>query len=149
MPAKNPKLNKRGELTVFVPIYNAKLGTSSSPDVMVEYNFTSRRMASKFFNKTQPQATSTRRPCRRAWMPRRFTRRPDDSFSSFPEGRYRLEMKITDKLTTKSLTREAPGFRFGFVNTGRWGRAPLYDHHDGVRQNSGVGGGRQPSWLWR
>lgn len=108
VPAKNPKLNKRGELTVFVPIYNAKLGTSGSPDVMVEYNFyITQNGAEKFFNKTQPQAFNAQTVPAGTDAAAGLPGGQTIPLSSFPEGQYRLEMKITDKLTTKSLTREA------------------------------------------
>jgi hypothetical protein len=106
--AKNPRLTKRGELTVFVPIYNAKLGTTGSPDVMVEYNFyISQNGAEKFFNKTQPQAFNAQTVPAGTDAAAGLPGGQTIPLSSFPEGQYRLEMKITDKLATKSLTREA------------------------------------------
>ena len=108
VPARNPKLSKRGELTVFVPIYNAKLGTTGSPDVSVEYNFyISQNGAEKFFNKTQPQAFNAQTVPSGTDPSAGLPGGQSIPLSSFPEGQYRLEMKITDKLATKSLTREA------------------------------------------
>ena len=108
VPAKNPKLSKRGDLTVFVPIYNAKLGTTGSPDVMVEYNFyITQNGSEKFFNKTQPQAFNAQTVPPGTDVAAGLPGGQTIPLSSFPEGQYRLEMKITDKLATKSLTREA------------------------------------------
>jgi len=108
VPARNPKLSKRGELTVFVPIYNAALGTSGSPDVMVEYNFyITQNGSEKFFNKTQPQTFNAQTVPAGTDAAAGLPGGQTIPLSSFPEGQYRLEMKITDKLATKSLTREA------------------------------------------
>lgn len=108
VPAKNPKLTKRGELTVFVPVYNAALGPTGSPDVMIEYSFyITQNGTEKFFNKTQPQAFNAQTVPAGTDAAAGLPGGQTIPLSSFPEGQYRLEMKITDKLATKSLTREA------------------------------------------
>ena len=92
---------------MFLLIYNAKVNESNAPDVTVEYSFYAiQNGAEKFFNKTNPQALNAQT------LPPGFdpaagmTNGQTVPLASFPEGDYRLEIKITDKLTTKSLTRE-------------------------------------------
>jgi hypothetical protein len=107
VPAASSKLTKQDELSVFLLIYNAKVDASNAPDVTVEYNFyTVQNGAEKFFNKTNPQALNAQT------LPPGFdpavgmTNGQTVPLASFPEGDYRLEIKVTDKLATKSLTRD-------------------------------------------
>jgi hypothetical protein len=107
VPAASSKLSKKNELSVFLLIYNAKVDAQNAPDVTVEYNFYSiQNGAEKFFNKTNPQALNAQT------LPAGFdpaagmTNGQTVPLASFPEGDYRLEIKITDKLATKSLTRD-------------------------------------------
>jgi hypothetical protein len=107
VPAANTKLSKKSELSVFLLIYNAKVDAANAPDVTVEYNFYNvQNGAEKFFNKTNPQALNAQT------LPPGFdpaagmTNGQTIPLASFPEGDYRMEIKITDKLATKSLTRE-------------------------------------------
>jgi hypothetical protein len=108
LPSANTKLSKKNELSVFLLIYNAKVDTATSaPDVTVEYNFYAvQNGAEKFFNKTNPQSLNAQT------LPAGFdpaagmTNGQTVPLASFPEGDYRLEIKITDKLATKSLTRD-------------------------------------------
>jgi hypothetical protein len=106
-PTVSARLLKRSELSVFLLIYNSKVDASNAPDVTVEYNFyTVQNGAEKFFNKTNPQTLNGQT------LPPGFdaaagiTNGQTVPLASFPEGDYRLEIKITDKLATKSLTRE-------------------------------------------
>jgi len=107
VPAPGAKLSKKGELSVFLLIYNAKINESNSPDVTVEYNFYNMQNgAEKFFNKTNPQSLNAQT------LPPGFdpaagmTNGQTIPLASFPEGDYRLEIKITDKVATKSVTRD-------------------------------------------
>jgi hypothetical protein len=107
LPAASPKLTKKNELSVFLLIYNAKIDAANAPDVSVEYNFYAiQNGTEKFFNKTNPQALNAQT------LPPGFdpaagmTNGQTVPLASFPEGDYRLEIKITDKLASKSLTRE-------------------------------------------
>lgn len=106
-PSASAKLSKKSELSVFLLIYNAKVDAANAPDVAVEYNFYAvQNGTEKFFNKTNPQALNAQT------LPPGFdpaagmTNGQTVPLASFPEGDYRLEIKITDKLATKSLTRE-------------------------------------------
>lgn len=105
--APSTALRKSNELSVFLLIYNARTDAANAPDVTVEYNFyTTQGGAEKFFNKTNPQSMNAQT------LPSGFdpaagiTNGQTIPLASFPEGDYRLEIKITDKLASKSLTRD-------------------------------------------
>ena len=107
-PAVDTKLSKKGELSVFMVIYNEK-GDGGKPNVEVEYNFYQKAAgAEKFFNKTAPQAFNAQT------LPPQFDLAQGHMvqtgqavpLASFPEGDYRLEIKVTDKAANKSITRD-------------------------------------------
>ncbi len=109
-PAPSTKFTKKSELSTFLLIYNAKTDSSNKPDVTVEYNFYAKQAAGeKFFNKTNPQNLNA------ATLPPQFDFAQGHQLqsgqavplASFPEGDYRLEITIVDKLdSNKKLTRE-------------------------------------------
>jgi hypothetical protein len=108
VPVTSSKLNKKGELSPFLLIYNAKTDSGNKPDVTVEYNFyTKDASGEKFFNKTEPQALNAKT------LPPQFDFAAGHQLqsgqaiplSSFPEGDYRLEIKVTDKIASKTVTR--------------------------------------------
>ena len=109
IPAADASFAKNDELQTFLLIYNAKTDKDNKPDVSVEFNFYVKQGADeKFFNKTNPQNLNAQ------------TLPPGFDFSaghqlqagqavpltSFPEGQYRLEIKVTDKLAEKTITRD-------------------------------------------
>ncbi len=109
IPAIGSKFTKQQELSTFMLIYNAKVDATNKPDVTVEYNFYVKQAgAEKFFNKTNPQALNGQT------LPPEFDFAAGHQLqsgqgvplASFPEGDYRLEIKITDKLASKTLTRD-------------------------------------------
>jgi hypothetical protein len=109
VPAMNTKFTKKAELSTFLLIYNAKTDPENKPDVSVEYNFYAKQAgAEKFFNKTNPQNLNAQT------LPKEFDFAAGHQLqsgqavplASFPEGDYRLEIKVTDKIANKSLTRE-------------------------------------------
>jgi hypothetical protein len=110
VPAFTTKFNKQTELSTFMLIYNAKTDpTNNKPDVTVEYNFYVKQAgAEKFFNKTNPQALNAQT------LPPNFDFAAGHQLqsgqavplASFPEGEYRLEIKVVDKLASKTLMRE-------------------------------------------
>ncbi len=90
-------------------IYNAKMDSQNKPDVSVEYNFYAKSGgAEKFFNKTNPQSLNAQT------LPPQFDFAAGHQLqsgqavplASFPEGDYRLEIKVTDKIANKTLTRD-------------------------------------------
>jgi len=100
---------KSGELQVLFWIYGASQ-TGGKPDVTVEFNFHQRMPdgTQKYFNKTQPQEMNEKT------LPPEFNLTAGHqllsslviSLGSFPAGDYRLEIKVTDKPSGKSLTRD-------------------------------------------
>ena len=109
VPALDTKFTKQSELSTFLLIYNAKTDSANKPDVSVEYTFyTTQAGAEKFFNKTNPQNLNAQT------LPPQFDFAAGHQLqsgqavplASFPEGDYRLEIKITDKIANKTLNRE-------------------------------------------
>jgi hypothetical protein len=109
VPASDLTFAKSDDLQTFMIIYNAQTNAENKPDITVEYNFyTKEAGAEKHFNKTNPQDLNSK------------TLPPEFSFAaghqlqagqgvplkSFPEGEYRLEIKITDKVAGKTITRD-------------------------------------------
>jgi len=109
VPVNDMKMSKKVELQTFMIIYNPKTDSMNKPDVLVEYNFYAKADgAEKFFNKTTPQNLNAQT------LPPQFDVAAGHQLqagqgvplASFPEGDYRLEIKVTDKLANKSLTRD-------------------------------------------
>ena len=110
VPTFESKFTKKSELSTFMLIYNPKVDAQNKPDVSVEYNFYQKPAGQpeKFFNKTNPQNLNAQT------LPPQFDLAAGHQLqsgqavplASFPEGDYRLEIKITDKIANKTLTRE-------------------------------------------
>jgi hypothetical protein len=109
VPAPDTKFTKKSELSTFMLIYNPKTDAANKPDVTVEYNFyTKAAGAEKFFNHTSPQNLNAQT------LPPQFDLSAGHQLqsgqavplASFPEGDYRLEIKVTDKIANKSLTKD-------------------------------------------
>ncbi|HUK35387.1 MAG TPA: hypothetical protein VLV86_15830 [Vicinamibacterales bacterium] len=109
-PSLDGKFTTKDELSIFFLIYNAKTDAMNKPDVAVEYNFYSKPAGApeKFFNKTAVQSLNA------STLPKEFDMSLGHQLStgqgvqltSFPAGDYRLEVKVTDKLSGKSITRD-------------------------------------------
>jgi hypothetical protein len=109
VPATTNKFSKKAELSTFLLIYNTKMDAANKPDVTVEYNFYAKQGGSeKFFNKTNPQTLNAQT------LPKEWDAASGHQLqsgqavplASFPEGDYRLEIKVTDKIANKTLTRD-------------------------------------------
>ena len=110
LPTFDTKFSKKSELSTFMLIYNPKVDAANKPDVTVEYNFYQKQAGQpeKFFNKTNPQNLNAQT------LPPQFDLAAGHQLqsgqavplASFPEGDYRLEIKVTDKIANKTLTRE-------------------------------------------
>jgi len=110
VPTFDTKFSKKSELSTFMLIYNPKVDAANKPDVSVEYNFYQKQAGQpeKFFNKTNPQNLNAQT------LPPQFDLAAGHQLqsgqavplASFPEGDYRLEIKVTDKIANKTLTRE-------------------------------------------
>jgi hypothetical protein len=108
VPASDMEFAKNEQLATFFQVYNAGLGSDGKPDLVMEYNFHRKEGgAEKFFNKTNPQ------PVNASNLPPTFdpAKFPvpggiEVPLTSFPEGDYRLEIKITDKAGGKTVTKD-------------------------------------------
>jgi len=110
LPTFDTKFTKKAELSTFMLIYNPKVDKDNKPDVSIEYNFYQKQSGApeKFFNKTNPQNLNAQT------LPPQFDLMAGHQLqsgqavplASFPEGDYRLEIKVTDKIANKTLTRE-------------------------------------------
>lgn len=106
VPSIDFKFAKKDELSILFYIYNTGLDkTTGKPDLSVDYNFY-RKVdgAEKYFNKTNPQLLNA------STLGAQFDIKAGHQLlggqgiplASFPEGDYRLEIKITDKVTGKT-----------------------------------------------
>jgi hypothetical protein len=109
-PSPTNKLSKKGELSVVFLVYNTGLDANKKPDVSIEYSFYQKvadaEKGEKFFNKTNPQvfSASTLPPQFDPAMGHQLVAGQSVPLGSFAEGEYRLEIKVTDKLSGKTLT---------------------------------------------
>ena len=109
VPQVELNFSKKGELQPVFMVYNPKLDSASKPDVTIEYNFYSKPSGApeKFFNHTSPQNFNAQTmPQFDAAAGHQIPGGIAIPLSSFPEGDYRLEIKITDKIATKTITRD-------------------------------------------
>ena len=111
VPQTEMTFSKKQELSTFMLIYNPKIDGANKPDVVVEYTFYTKVPGDekgKYFNKTNPQSLNAQT------LPAQFDVAAGHQLQSgqavplgsFPEGEYRLEIKVTDKLANKTLTRD-------------------------------------------
>jgi len=119
IPFPDLKLTKQAELATLMFIYNPKGDNANKPDVTIEYNFCQVapgnepkpdepcKAGEKFFNKTQPEALNgtTLDPAFDVKVMPIQTGQAVP-LSAFPAGDYRLEIKVTDKLANKTITRD-------------------------------------------
>jgi hypothetical protein len=105
-PSTDSAFAKTGDLQVLFWIYGASQ-TAGKPDVQVDYSFHQRLPdGEKYFNRTNPQELNAKT------LPAEFNLTLGHqllsslsvSLASFPPGDYRLEIKVTDKPSGKSLT---------------------------------------------
>jgi len=108
VPAADLVFTKGEQLATFFQVYNAALDPSGKPNLLLEYNFHRKEGgAEKFFNKTAPQTINA------SMLPPTFdpAKFPvpggiEVPLASFPEGEYRLEIKVTDNVNKKTVTRD-------------------------------------------
>jgi len=103
-PSMDFKFAKKDDLSILFYIYNTGFDKAGKPDLTVDYNFYHKvDGAEKFFNKTAPQILN-------ASTLGQFDAKAGHQLlggqalplGSFPEGEYRLEIKILDKVTGKT-----------------------------------------------
>ena len=113
-PVDSNKLPKKSELSVVFIIYNTGQDANKKPDVTVEYSFYQKLATAengeKFFNKTNPQNfNATTLPAQfDPALGHQLVAGQSVPLGSFPEGDYRLEIKVTDKLTGKNIVHNMP-----------------------------------------
>lgn len=108
-PAIDMKFKKTEELQLVFQIYGAKYGSDKKPDVSIDYVFFQKEAAGeKPFNRTPTQTLSdkTLPPNFDPEMGHQLMTGQGVPLQSFPEGDYRLEIKITDNKAQKSVTRD-------------------------------------------
>jgi hypothetical protein len=107
VPSPDGKFGKSAELSVIFWIYGAQAAASGKPDVTIDYNFHQKLAeGEKYFNKTAPQQLNAQT------LPPEFSVAAGHQLpgslvvplTSFPAGDYRLEIKVTDKASGKSVT---------------------------------------------
>jgi hypothetical protein len=109
VPSPDMKLKKSSELQVLFWVYGAE-AKGGKPDITIEYNFHQKTGdTEKYFNKTAPQELNAQT------LPPQFDVAAGHQLpgslvvplASFPEGDFRLEIKVTDKVSGKSMTQNA------------------------------------------
>lgn len=110
-PSLDNKFTTKDELDVVFWIYGVGVDAATKkPSIEVEYSFHQKTTeGEKFFNKTDAQVMNAET------LPPQFDLAAGHQLpgslavplASFPEGEYRLELKVTDKISGKAVTRES------------------------------------------
>jgi len=101
-PSKDGKYKKTDTLSLVYWVYGATGDAAGKPDLTIENSFNQKTAdGEKFFNKTQPQSVNAQGPYTVSMGVPNFLEVP---LVSFAPGDYRLEVKITDKASGKTLT---------------------------------------------
>jgi hypothetical protein len=109
-PAADARFGQKEELLIFLQIYNTGMTPDGKPNLEVEYNFYQKTAdAEKYFNKTPMQPLNAEK------LPPGFDVKAGHQIMAaqgiplekFPEGDYRVEIKISDKISGKSISRSA------------------------------------------
>jgi len=109
-PSEMNKFAKTDDLNIVFWIYGAQLDPGTKkPNVTVDYSFSQKTASGeKYFNKTDPQELNA------TTLPPQFDLAAGHQLpgslqvplASFPEGDYHLEIKVADKVSGKSITRD-------------------------------------------
>ena len=113
VPAPSADFKKSDELAVIFFVYNQGLSAQGKPDLSIEYRFHLRGTGGgeTSFSKTAPQHLNSQTlPTFDVAAGHQLIGGQAVSLRAFPEGAYRLEIKITDKTNGATLTR---GVNFG------------------------------------
>ena len=106
-PATSTMIEQSGELSILFFVYNTGLDANRKPNVEVLYNFHRRTdQGEAFFNRTNPQAFNAQT------LPEQFDLAAGHQIvggqsvgmSPFEPGDYRLEIRVSDKLSGGSVT---------------------------------------------
>lgn len=107
VPSFDGKFKKTEEFTTYFQIYNASM-QEKKPDLTVEYAFYRKEGGEeKYFNKTSPQQfnAKTLPPAWDADMGHVISAGQSIPLASFPQGDFRLEIKVTDNRTSAHISR--------------------------------------------
>jgi hypothetical protein len=109
-PSETNKFAKTDDLNIVFWIYGAQVDSATKkPNVSVDYSFSQKTASGeKYFNKTDPQELNA------TTLPPQFDLAAGHQLpgslqvplASFPEGDYHLEIKVADKVSGKSITRD-------------------------------------------
>jgi hypothetical protein len=110
VPSPENKFSRKAELSVVFWIYGAAVDPSTKkPDVNIEFKFYQKNGDKEtYFNKTDPQVLNAQT------LPPQFDPAAGHQLpgslavglASFPEGQYRLEIEVTDKVANKTVKRD-------------------------------------------
>lgn len=111
-PSMTNTFSKKDDISIVFLIYNPVIGADKKPDITVDYSFyqkvASEASGEKFFNKTNPQVFSAKTlpPQFDPAVGHQLVAGQSLPLGSFPEGEWRLEIKVTDKLSGKTITHD-------------------------------------------
>ncbi|RPJ84854.1 MAG: hypothetical protein EHM13_02915 [Acidobacteria bacterium] len=110
-PAVDNVFTKAENVSMLFLVYNTQLDEAKKPDVQVDYNFHQvLDSGEKFFNRTEPQVfnAKTLPPQFDPSVGHQIVGGQEIPLASFPEGKYRLEIKVTDKLAKQTVVANIP-----------------------------------------
>ena len=109
VPFNGTTFSKNDELSAFLLIYNALVDPASKkPNVNVEFNFYAKVAGGeKFFNRTLPTNLNSETLPPQFDVAAGYQLQAGQAvpLASFPAGDYRLEIRVTDRIARKTLTR--------------------------------------------
>ena len=107
VPSPDGKFSKAGEFSVVFFVYGAGDAGGGKPNMALDYSFyTKQGEGEKYFNKTAPQEmnATTLAPDFNVAAGHQVPGMLSIPLASFPVGDYRLEIKVTDKVSNKTIT---------------------------------------------
>jgi len=107
VPSTDHAFTKTDNLSIIFLVYNTAIDANKKPDVQVDYNFHQQvDTGEKFFNRTNPQLfnAETLPPQFDPAVGHQLVAGQEIPLASFPEGKYRLEIKVNDRLAKQTLT---------------------------------------------
>jgi hypothetical protein len=108
-PTLGTRFGHSRNLSVMFLVYNAEVAANDKPNVQIDYSFFRKNGNTEaFFGKTSPQVFSpqTLRPDFSSAAGDLLIAGQDMPLQKFPDGDFRLEIKVTDRTSGKSLTRD-------------------------------------------
>jgi hypothetical protein len=106
-PSSDGKFSKASEFNIVFFVYGAGDAGGGKPNVTLDYSFYVKQgEGEKYFNKTAPQELNgtTLSPDFNVTLGHQVPGMLSIPLSSFPVGDFRLEIKVTDKATNKTIT---------------------------------------------